>query len=140
MTLRIIPYLVMDGNAAEAIPFYEQALGAEVKFRQTFGEQPDAPADLPPEHAARISHATLQIGASTVMIRDTDPDQSHATGTHMTLAISTYDLDEAKGMFAALEEGGRVEVPMQETFFSPGYGRVTDKFGVPFQIATQIKQ
>lgn len=29
MTLRLNPYIILDGNAKEAIRFYEQVLGAE---------------------------------------------------------------------------------------------------------------
>ncbi len=41
-------------------------------------------------------------------------------------------------MFRKLNEGGQVEMPLQETFWSPSYGQVTDKFGVPWQISTQV--
>ncbi|MDB5083823.1 MAG: 3-demethylubiquinone-9 3-methyltransferase, partial [Bacilli bacterium] len=63
MTLGLTPYLVMDGNAMEAIQFYERALGAKVVFKQTFGEMPDNPEfPMTADVKELISHAMLKVG------------------------------------------------------------------------------
>jgi PhnB protein len=141
MTLRLIPYLVMDGNAREAIQFYEKALGAEVLFSQTFGEMPED-AGCPPssEVKERISHAMVKVGETDLMFSDTFPGQPHQSGNQVTICISTDDKEKSKQIYEALQQGGRVNMPLQETFFSPAYGIVTDKFGVTFQIFTEGKQ
>lgn len=123
MTLRLIPYVVLDGNAAEAIALYERVFGAELAFRQTDGE--------------RISHATLRIGDSTLMVRDAAPDEPSRSGSRVAIAVATTDVEKARHMFAALQEDGHVDLPMKETAFSPAHGIVTDKFGVAFQITAQ---
>lgn len=76
MTLRLNPYLIMDGNAKEAIQFYEKALDAQVVMVQTFGEMPANP-DFPlPESARdRVSHALLKVGETDLMFSDTFPGQ-----------------------------------------------------------------
>ncbi|WML57638.1 VOC family protein [Neobacillus sp. PS2-9] len=138
MTVRLIPYLVMDGNAKEAIQFYEKALDAQVLFSQSFGEMPENPEfPLPSEAKDRISHATIKVGETEVMLSDTFPGQPHQIGTQVTICISTNDAEKAKKFFEALTEDGQVGMPLQETFFSPAYGIVTDKFGVTFQIFTE---
>jgi PhnB protein len=140
MTLKLIPYLVMDGNAKEAIQFYEKALGAQVLFSQSFGEMPENPEfPLPADAKDRVSHATVKIGESELMLSDTFPGQPHQSGNQVTICISTDDADKAKRMFEALSDGGQVTMPLQETFFSPAYGSVIDKFGVCFQIFTEGK-
>lgn len=76
MTIRLTPYLMMDGTAKEAIEFYEKALGANVLFMQTFGEMPENPEFPLPEAARnRVSHATIKIGESDMMFSDTFPGQ-----------------------------------------------------------------
>ncbi|UUZ80116.1 VOC family protein [Paenibacillus sp. P26] len=141
MTLRLTPYLMMDGNAAEAIHFYEQALGAQVLFSQTFGEMPEDPNfPLPAEAKNRVSHAMIKIGESDLMFSDIFPGQPHERGSQVTICITTEDKDKAKQMFDALQQGGQVKMPLQETFFSPSYGIVTDRFGVTFQIYTEGKE
>ncbi|WP_223589351.1 VOC family protein [Neobacillus bataviensis] len=138
MTVKLIPYLVMDGNAKEAIQFYQNALDAQVLFSQSFGEMPENPEfPLPAEAKDRVSHATIKIGESELMLSDTFPGQPHQSGNQVTICISTNDAEKSRRFFNALEDGGQVGMPLQETFFSPAYGSVTDKFGVNFQIFTE---
>lgn len=137
MATRLIPYIVLNGNASEAIAFYEQALGATVLFKQTFGEGPPNPEfPLPEEAKNRVMHATIRIGESELMFSDTFPGQEHHIGDQVTICITTDDKEQAQKYFDALQEGAQVGMPLQETFFSPAYGNLKDKFGVPFQIFT----
>lgn len=141
MTLRLIPYLVMNGNAKDAIEFYEKALDAQVLFIQSFGEMPENPEyPLPAEAKNRISHATLKVGETELMFSDTFPGQPHQSGSQVTICISTNDAEKATKMYEALQQDGQVHMPLQETFFSPAYGNVTDKFGINFQIFTEGQQ
>lgn len=141
MTVRLIPYLVMDGNAKEAIQFYEKALEAQVHFIQTFGEMPENPEfPLPADAMERVSHATIKVGETELMLSDTFPGQPHQSGTQVTICITTDDAEKARKFFDALQDGGQVGMPLQETFFSPAYGNLTDKFGVTFQIFAEGKQ
>ncbi|MGZ4161330.1 MAG: VOC family protein [Neobacillus sp.] len=140
MSLKLIPYLVMNGNAREAIHFYEKAMEAQVLFVQSFGEMPENPDfPLPEEAKERVSHATVKIGESELMLSDTFPGQPHQSGNQVTICISTDDAEKARKIYDTLTDGGQVTMPLQETFFSPAYGSVTDKFGVNFQIFTEGK-
>jgi PhnB protein len=141
MTTRLIPYLVMNGNASEAIKFYEKALDGQVLFSQTFGEMPENP-DFPLPAAAKelVSHATIKVGETELMFSDTFPGQPHQSGNQVTICITTDDAEKSHKMYKALQQDGHVTMPLQETFFSPAYGSVTDKFGVNFQIFTEGKQ
>lgn len=56
------------------------------------------------------------------------------------LSGAAYTAGRGLQIYESLQEGGEVDMPLQETFFSPGYGSVTDKFGVTFQIFTEGKQ
>ncbi len=141
MTLRLIPYLVMNGNAKEAIQFYQKALEAQVLFSQSFGEMPENPEfPLPAEAKDLVSHATIKIGETELMFSDTFPGQPHQSGNQVTICITTDDAEQARAFFEALTDGGQIGMPLQETFFSPAYGSVTDKFGVTFQIFTEGRQ
>nr|WP_263325289.1 VOC family protein [Neobacillus sp. Marseille-Q6967] len=141
MTKRLAPYLMMNGNAKEAIEFYKEALGAEVLFNQTFGEMPENPEyPLPEEAKGLISHAMLRVGETDLMFSDNFPGSTSQIGDQVTICITADNTEESKQIFENLQEGGTVKMPFQETFFSPGYGIVTDKFGVTFQIFTEGKQ
>lgn len=138
MAINMIPYLIFDGNAKEAIAFYEKALNAENLGVITFGEMPEDPNyPLPAEAKDRVSHATLKVGNSDLMFSDTFPGQPYQTGNNVTICITCDDPTRSKEMFATLEQGGQVTMPLMETSFSPLYGMVVDKYGVTFQIYTE---
>lgn len=141
MTLHLSPYLMMNGNAAEAIQFYERALAAELVFKQTFDEMPENPDfPLPEEAKGLISHAMLKIGDSDLMFSDNFPGRSSRQGDQITLCITYDDKEDTIHVFKALSDGGEIKMPLQETFFSPAYGIVTDKFGITFQLMTNSEK
>ncbi|MGX1434142.1 PhnB protein [Cytobacillus horneckiae] len=141
MTLRLSPYLMLNGNANEAIQFYEEALNGTVLFKQTFGEMPENPEyPLPEEAKELVSHAMIKIGDTELMFSDNFPGQASDIGNQVTICISSDDIEKSKKVFDSLQQDGQVKMPLQETFFSPAYGIVTDKFGVTFQISTEGQQ
>ncbi|ETT64564.1 VOC family protein [Paenibacillus sp. FSL H8-0457] len=140
MALRMNPYLVMDGNAKEAIQFYEKALDAQVVMVQTFGEMPANPDfPLPDSARDRISHALLKVGETDLMFSDTFPGQPVQSSNQVQICIMTDQAEQAKRIYEALREGGQVVMPLQETFWSPAYGIVADKFGVNWNISTEAE-
>jgi PhnB protein len=140
MSVRMNPYLVLDGNAKEAIAFYKKALDAEVITVQTFGEMPADPNHpLPDGVKDRVMHALLKVGETDLMFSDTFPGMAHQIGNHVTIAIVIDDAVKSKQIFDALAEGGRIDMPLQETFWSPLYGQVVDKYSVAWQVSTEVK-
>jgi len=55
----------------------------------------------------------------------------------MCASWNTADPGEAKRVFDALAEGGSVDLPIGETFFSPAFGMCTDRFGTPWMIMAE---
>lgn len=141
MTLKLIPYLIMQGNAKEAIAFYTDALGAETLLVQAFGDMPQNPNFPIPEPVLdKIAHAHLRIGVSELMLFDNFPGSPYVQGNNITVCIMVPDAAKARAIFDALAEGGQVKQAMEETFFSPAYGTVTDRFGITFTVSAEAKQ
>lgn len=140
MILGIHPYLVLNGNGQEAVKFYEDAIDAKVVSVQTFGDLPDNPEyPTPPEAKNRVLNAHLKIGNSDLMLSDTFPGQPYPIGDQVTIAIIINSVEKTKEVFEKLQDGGKVLMPLQETFWSPSYGQVTDKFNMTWQVSTEIK-
>ena len=138
MVLGIYPYLVMNGNGQEAVKFYEKALDAKVIGIQTFGEMPgNTEFPTPIEAIDRVMNAHLKVGDNDLMLSDTIPGQPYQIGSQVTVSITIDSVEKSNEVFEKLKEGGQVGMPLQETFWSPSYGQVTDKFGVTWQISTQ---
>lgn len=141
MSLRIHPYLNFDGNAKEAVYFYEKALGGEVTGIMTFGDMPEDPDHpMTEEVKNRVMHAQLKIGESLLMFSDTIPGMPIQHGDTVQIAILPDEEERARAIFTALEDGGEVILPLQKTDWSPSYGIVKDKFGIRFQISVSMKQ
>src|SRR3954465_13459025 len=105
MTLRLTPYLMLDGNAKEAIQFYEKVFDAKVLFSQTFGDMPENPEfPLPAEAKERIAHALLKVGESDLMFSDRFPGQPHQNGDQVTICISTNNMERSKQIYEALQQ------------------------------------
>jgi PhnB protein len=137
MILGINPYLVLNGDGQEAVKLYENALDAKVVSVVTFGEMPANPEFPMPEDAKnRVMHAHLKINNTDLMISDTFPGKPQETGSQVTVAISVDNVEKSKEVFEKLQEGGQVTMPLQETFWSPSYGQLTDKFGISWQVTT----
>ncbi|GLX69653.1 VOC family protein [Paenibacillus glycanilyticus] len=138
MTFQVTPFIMLNGNAKEAIQFYEISLGAKVVFTQTFGEAPEDPEQpVPNEAKDRLAHSVLKIGDFDLFVADTFPGKPNQSGNRVQICITTPDIGISNRIFDALQQGGHVIMPLQKVHFSPAYGMVTDKFGVTFQIFTQ---
>ena len=141
MILSMYPYLVMDGQGQEAVRFYQTALKAEVLDVQTFGEMPGKEeGSLPEEAKNRVLNAHLKVGNTHLMLSDTFPGNPYQLGEQVTIALLVDNADETREIFGKLEDGGKVAMELQETFWSKLYGQVTDKFGVTWQISTEPKE
>jgi PhnB protein len=124
------PYLNFDGNAREAMEFYKTCLGAKLGI-MTFG---DSPMQSPPGSEKRVMHARLTKGSLTLMASDTMPGMPFQQGTNFSLTIECETPQEVDTLFAALSAGGKVTMPVQETFWASRFGMLTDKFGVNWML------
>jgi PhnB protein len=128
-------YLSFDGRCEEAVEFYRRALGAEVTMLMRYKESPDAPPPgmVPPGAENKVMHASLRIGETVVMASD-GRCQGKPNFQGFCLSISAANAAEADRVFAALGDGGKVQMPLGKTFFSPRFGMVNDRFGVPWMV------
>jgi PhnB protein len=131
-TMQIQPYLFFDGRCEEAIEFYRGALGAEVTMLMHFKDNPD-PGMCSPGTEDKVMHANLRIGGATVLASD-GRCLGHPSFDGFSLSLTVPDEAEAERLFARLADGGKVQMPLTKTFFSPRFGMVADRFGVSWMI------
>jgi len=134
--MQVQAYLNFDGRCEEALEFYGKALGAEVTALMRYNESPEPCGEgmVPPGTEKKIMHSTFRVGETTVMASD-----CHCKGQPkfegISLALSPPTAAAAEKLFTALSNGGTVQMPLTKTFWSPSFGVVTDKFGVPWMIS-----
>jgi PhnB protein len=126
------PYLFFEGRCEEAARFYQEALGAEIVMLMRFKDSPDQ-SMVPSGGAEKVMHMTMRIGGDTIMASD-GRCAGEPRFEGFALSLSPPNRQEAERIFAALAEGGQVQMPLTETFFSPCFGVVADKYRVSWMI------
>ncbi|MDO5623946.1 MAG: VOC family protein [Pseudomonadota bacterium] len=135
------PYLNFDGHCTEAFDFYKDLFKGEIVHRSTFGEMPPHAKmpPLPPEAKDRVMHVHLQVGPQALVGSDTLPGADACAGGYakpqgIWVSIGVADMAEGQRVFNALAQGGQVAMPFEKTFWSAGFGMVTDRFGTPWMV------
>jgi len=128
------PYLFFGGCCEAAVAFYGQALGAQVQMLMRHKESPEPPPPgaVPPDWGEKIMHVSFRIGETVVMASDGCVTNPGFAGFALSLALPTEA--EATRAFAALAEGGQIQMPLTKTFWSPCFGMLTDRFGVGWMV------
>lgn len=125
-------YLSFNGNCAEAFRYYEKHLGGKIDALITHRETPAA-AQTPPDWQDKIIHASISLNGTILMGGDVPP-QMYQPPTGFSVNIVLPTPEEAERVFKALSDGGKVNMPMAETFWAQRFGMATDRFGVPWMV------
>ena len=129
-----IPYLAFDGNCADAVRFYVQALGGQLEMLMSNGESPMA-EHIPKEFADRILHARVALpGGGLLYAGDAMPNVPYEGIKGVMLTLNYDTVDEARRVFQNLSDGGQVTMPQQPAFWAKTWGMVIDKFGVGWAV------
>lgn len=140
--MKIVVSLSFQGQCREALEFYAKVLGGKVTAAFPFGEgPPDMPVDA--RYKDWLMHGWLEVGDQAIMGADMPPEFApniDKPKNGFDVAYHTDDAAKGKAVFDALAEGGKVVMPFAETFWSPGYGSLIDRFGIPWMVNTMPAQ
>ena len=140
--MKVEPYLFFEGRCEEALEFYRRALGAQVTMLMRYKDNPEPAAGPGCGEGANarggptpemVMHAAFTVGETQVMASDGMGSGSPAF-KGISLSLSPANDAEAQRLFAALAQGGQVQMPLGKTFFSPAFGMVADRFGVSWMV------
>jgi len=129
-----VPYLFFNGSCADAIAFYVDVFGGDVVMSMPFSDLPPGEMDLPEGAGDLVMHATIRIGNGHLMMSDNVGDRTQMAGCSVN--VSLPDVAASKAAFDRLAEGGSIDMPHEATFWDPGFGAVTDRFGIRWMIGT----
>lgn len=127
-------YLFFNGNCAQAMRFYEKALGGKLERVMTYAQSPQ-PEHCPAGSADRIMHASLSLDGRMLMASDTPQGQPNPGMNGFSLSLTYPSAAEARRVFDALAAGGKVVMPVDKTFWAEAFGMVTDQFGTPWMVS-----
>ena len=136
MQSAIQPYLFFGGRCQEALDHYRDALGAQVDMVVRFDQSPDPVPEgmLAPGFEKKVMHSAFRVGGNTILASDGCTEADGAEHKGFSLALSVAIEGEAHRAFDALADGGEVQMPLGQTFWSPCYGMLKDRFGVHWMV------
>ena len=135
---KINSYITFNGNCEEAFDFYKSVFGGDFTYIGRFKDMPPLEGKSPPPgEAEKIMHVSLPISNETMLMGCDNLDfagEATIIGNNFTISISADSNAEADKLFNGLSAGGKVTMPMQETFWSPYFGMFKDKFGIQWMV------
>ena len=127
-------YLSFDGNCEAAFKFYERCFGTKINAMMPYRGSPMAD-QTPPGSADRILHARLGLDGGTLMASDSMVGQPYGGMKGFSLSLVYPNVADAKRVFDALADAGRVTMPLQKTFWAEAFGMLVDRFGTPWMVS-----
>jgi predicted 3-demethylubiquinone-9 3-methyltransferase (glyoxalase superfamily) len=124
---RMTPFLMFQGQAEEAITFYQSLFAGTAADITRYG--PEEPSK---EGSLKLANLTLN-GQKLICFNS---PMAHGFGftPAISLMVDCDRIEEVDRLFAALSEGGQILMPLGTYPFARHYGWVNDRFGVSWQL------
>ena len=135
---KISTYLTFTGDCDEAMTLYADIFGGTLTDRFTYGGSPMI-EHMPQDFAEKVMHVELLLANGSLMGSDAATQGAHRPMTGASVAISVATPKAAHQAFARLAEGGTVKMPIQQTFWNPSFGMLTDRYGVNWLISSDTE-
>ncbi len=125
--MQINAYLTFNGNCKEAMIFYQQCLGGELRF-QTIGESPLS-GEMPKQMKSCIVHSILTKGDLVLMASDIIGKKGLVKGNAVCLSLHCNSVQQIKNCYGKLSTGGKANHQLNDSFYGALFGDLTDKYG-----------
>jgi PhnB protein len=131
VTTRLNPYISFEGNAREALEFYEEVFGGTLRMN-TFGEYGGGDSD----QSDKIMHGMLEgPNGLTLMGADNPPGEAPLQpGNNIAMSLSGEDGETLRGYWEKLSAGGQVSVPLEKQMWGDEFGMCVDRFGIAWMV------
>ena len=133
--MQLSPYLAFNDTCEAALNFYKDIFDGEIVGLMRFG---DSPMEISEDAKNRVMHATFNFGNNSFMASDSMPGQDAPDCSNITMSLGTNDMEATNTTFSALAEGGRINMPLEDTFWGARFGMLTDKFGINWMINCEL--
>jgi PhnB protein len=137
---RVSTYLNFPRSTEQAFLFYRSVFGTQFSAPiARFGDVPAQPGQPPLAEADRnlVMHVAMPILGGHVLMGTDAPESMGfrvAPGNNVYINLEPDTRAETERLFAALADGGRVEMPLQDMFWGAYFGSLVDRFGVQWML------
>lgn len=132
----VTPYLLFDGDCAEALEFYAAVFGGEVSV-QRFA---DSPVNVPADKQNHVMHGEMRAGDLTLMATDGMGEEPRIDNSNtVSLSVAPSTVDEGGAIFDQLAAGGMVLMKYEKQFWGDTFGMVADRYGIRWMVNAQAQ-
>ncbi len=136
--LKTNTHLHFNGSCEEAFKFYRKCLGGKITFMMKWGDSPAAKS-VPANWAKKVLHASFAFDGQMLSADDAAPGY-YEKPQGFQVVVGAKDPAKSKKVFRALSKGGKIQMPFAKTFWSPGFGMLVDRFGIPWMVNTDSRK
>ena len=136
--MQLNAYLLYNGDCEAAFKFYEKCLGGKIEALLVYTGTPSE-QQVPAGWRNKILHARMTVGDAVLMASDAPPGR-YEQPKGFAVSLQVKDPAQAERFFKALSEGGKVHMPMEQTFFAARFGMLVDQFGIPWMVNCEKHQ
>jgi PhnB protein len=138
MIIRVSPYLYFQGNCEEALNYYAQALNGKVEMAMRYGDAPQMNAKE--EQKNWILHAVLKLSNELTIQAADGMNEGVSEKANMSISVEFDSMEDINSAFEKLSEGGKVTMPLENTFWNARFGMCIDKFGFAWMFNYKLPQ
>ncbi|MGN6435567.1 MAG: VOC family protein [Agriterribacter sp.] len=136
-------YLTFNGNCEAAFNFYKSVFGGDFPYIGRFKDMPpgEEGKTMSAEDGEKIMHVSLPISKETMLMgSDTGGEWAPGfiQGNNFSISVNTGSREEADKIFDKLSAGGKVTMPMNNTFWNSYFGMLTDQFGINWMVSFEL--
>jgi PhnB protein len=133
--MNVIPYLVFEGTTEEVMNFYAEIFGGEIVTIQRYSDGQGM--EVPEDYKNKVLHGRLKIGKDLLYFSDAFPGQKVAAGNQISLSIEFDSEEKIDQAYEKLATDGNVKMPLQKTFWGAKYAKLTDQYGIGWDLNYQ---
>lgn len=137
-------YLTFNGNCEKAFNFYRSVFGGDFAHIGRFKDMPESSEfQIPKSDREKVMHVSLPISEETILMgSDTGGEwaEDHLQGNNFSISINTDTKKEADRLFKDLSLGGKIIMPMNNTFWNSYFGMFSDQFGIQWMVSLEGDQ
>ena len=139
--MKLIPYVNLPGNAEEAINFYKDVFGGKIEINRWSEMPPNPKMPVSDAWQNKIMHSSLNIREGvTIYLSDSLQEGEVTSDNNVFIHVEFDSEDEVRKVYEALSAGGKVNMPLDKTFWNAVYGDLVDKFGVSWGLHYQLPE
>lgn len=131
MQSRLNPYLNFNGNAQEAMEFYESVFGGKLELTNYLDGGMSEDAD----EGKLIMHSQLETDNGIIFMgADVPRGMEYTVGTTVQMCLNGDNEAELTQYFEKLSDGGQVSAPLTKAPWGDTFGMFTDKFDIKWLV------